>query len=898
MAGRNSRKSWNWKKVVSAGVAMVLMVPAFTLYADKAEAASTVTDALLKSKEPITAGANLLTYTAKIKRSTTTVATTAKVVQVDLQAPYVELGVMNGENDSITTSNSVRGMAEETGAVAGINGDVYNTSSTVDRAPMGGVVKGGEILTSPSRIQGLYSFALTKDKKPVIDLFGFQGSVTAADGESYTLSGLNKNFYYSDYDNKNTNTMVDSIQLYTDKWASTNRGTGSGTTPTEVLVQNDIIQQISLGKALPMVPPADGYILRAHGKGAEFVKAHMQVGDPLSTQAQLVSTGSGKAYTDADLSLLMGGHTILVDGGKAATFSRDISGVGGQYYRARTAVGYSADQRYVYLVTADKSSDSAGMSLEELQQFLVKIGVYKALNMDGGGSTQLVSRPLGETDVVVANTTENGDERRVVNGLGVYTTAPKGSALSISILGETSVFLGESLTYQIKGYDTYYNPMEFDQSQVAWSSTGNVGAFKGNAFTVKATGKTTIKAVMGQASRTLDVNVVGRDDIASMTIVPTSTVLMSGSDIGLSVQVKLKNGTQRTLPAGSFKWETKGFKGQVSGGSLKVTDAGTSGGQLVAGYDGFRTILPLSSGTSSIWSDFDKTEVPSSVTVYPQGELTATAAKTAGLGGLSATNAAMQLNYDMTPGTFGEVTKAAYLKFGTDPDGVQAQGSPQSLSVKVLGDNSLNMLRAEIVDAAGTLTRVDLAERIDWQGWKTLTADLTAAKPVYPIKLKRIYVASPAVGQDERSRTGSIGIDDIAFQYKVGAPVAARNKVILTLDKTTVTVNGKQLSLSPAPAPYTTKDGRTMVPVRFITEALGGSVVWTNATRQVSILRGSQLADLWIGDKSLIVDGKRVATDAPAELKGASTMVPLRVLSEAFHWTVTYDSKTKTITLE
>lgn len=896
MVKNNSNKCWTWKQAVNAGIAMVLMVPAFTLYSGRAEAASTVTDAVLKSNEPITAGANLLTYVATIKRGSSTVQTNAKVVQVDLQAPYVELGVMSGENNSIATSNSVRGMAQETGAVAGINGDVFNTSSTVDRAPTGGVIQNGEILTSPSQIQGLYSFALTQDKKPVIDLFTFQGSVTGADGETYPLSGLNKNFYVSDPGK--TNTMVDSIQLYTDKWASVNRGTGSGTTPTEVLVQNGVVQQISDGKALNMAPPADGYILRAHGKGADFVRAHLMVGQPASAQAQLVSAGSGKAYTDADLSLLIGGHTILVDGGKAASFSRDISGVGGQYYRARTAVGYSADQRYVYLVTADMTADSAGMSLEELQQFLVKIGVYKALNMDGGGSTQLVSRPLGEIGLAVANTTENGDERRVVNGLGVYTTAPQGSPLSISILGEKSVFLGEKLTYAIKGYDTYYNPMEFDQSKVAWSSIGSVGSFQGNTFAVKATGKTTIKAVMGQASRTMDVTVVGRDDIAGMSIVPTSTVLMNGSEIGLSVLVKLKDGTERTLPASSFKWETRGFKGQFSETGLKVTDAGTSGGQLIAGYDGFRTILPMATGTSMVWSDFDKADVPTSAMVYPQGELTATAAKATGLGGLPANNAAMQLQYDMTPGTFGEVTKAAYLKFGADPDGVQAQGSPQSLSVKVLGDNSLNMLRAEIVDAAGTLTRIDLAQRIDWTGWKTLTADLTGAHPVYPIKLKRIYVASPAVGQDERARTGSIGIDDISFQYKVKAPSPARNKVTVTLGKTTVMVNGKQLSLAPAPAPYTTKDGRTMVPVRFITEALGGSVDWTNATKQVSIFRGDQLADLWIGNKELVVDGKRIVTDVPAELHGASTMVPLRVLSESFHWTINYDPATSSITLE
>lgn len=86
--------------------------------------------------------------------------------------------------------------------------------------------------------------------------------------------------------------------------------------------------------------------------------------------------------------MMIGGHTILVNGGQAATFSRSTSSLGG--YRARTALGYSQDGQYAYVIAVEKNDNSAGMSLAELQSFMTDIGVWKGLNLDGGGSTTMV----------------------------------------------------------------------------------------------------------------------------------------------------------------------------------------------------------------------------------------------------------------------------------------------------------------------------------------------------------------------------------------------------------------------------------------------------------------------------------------------------------------------------
>ena len=58
---------------------------------------------------------------------------------------------------------------------------------------------------------------------------------------------------------------------------------------------------------------------------------------------------------------------------------------------ARTAIGISQDGRLLTLVTVDARGGSAGMTVRELAELLVRdYGVWQALNLDGGGSASMV----------------------------------------------------------------------------------------------------------------------------------------------------------------------------------------------------------------------------------------------------------------------------------------------------------------------------------------------------------------------------------------------------------------------------------------------------------------------------------------------------------------------------
>jgi hypothetical protein len=826
---------------------------------------------------PITSGAYLRNYVWSGIRGTQEVHSKVSVIEVDLQNPFVRLDVMTGVGNQFTKRESVRGMANERGAVAGTNGDFFNTQA--EGVPMGPEISQGVLMSSPQlETPGYYNFAITQDNKPVVDMFSFQGQIQTLDGSVFPLNGVNKSYYWTESPTVH-HSHDNSMFVYTSAWGQNGRAVDRNADLIEVLVQGGVIQKIADRGALPMIAPADGYILRTEGTGAKFVREHMVAGDPINISYGITPVGN-KSYDTANFKMMIGGQTILVNEGKAAPYSRTSSELGG--YRSRTGVGYSADQRYAYLIAVEDSSNSAGASLVEFQQIMIKAGVWKGMNLDGGGSTQMVARPLGLTNVQLVNQTENDFERKVVNSLGVFSSAPKGSLKGLTLQGPNAVFLNEKAKYTLTGYDEYYNPIEVP-ADIKWTNTNGTGVFDDNVFTAKRTGKTTIKASFGTISQTLPVQVLGRADIASLTLIPSIPNLIEGSTVQLSLRVKNKAGVVRTLSAAGFPMEISGFKGEITGDKLHVTSlAGSSMGQIIVHYDGFSSMLTLPVGEKTLWADFGDVNLPVTYDAYPAGVT----------GSVYNINKEIHLTYDFTLGTG---NKASYAVFGDPKKGTIVPGQPQSMSLRLNGDNSLNMLRAEIFDAAGKLSRVDIVKSMNWKGWQTVEADLTPYNLTYPISVQHIYVASPAQGQDERALTGEIAFDDIQFHSKKSVPALTKNQVKLTINKKALLVNGKSMTIDQPPVNF---NGTTLVPVRFVIEQLGGTVKWDPNERKVSILRGNQLIDFWVGKKDFIINGNSaVALGAPQMINGR-TMVPLRVLSEKLGWKVTWDDKTKSILLQ
>lgn len=94
-----------------------------------------------------------------------------------------------------------------------------------------------------------------------------------------------------------------------------------------------------------------------------------------------------------------------------------------------------------------------------------------------------------------------------------------------------------------------------------------------------------------------------------------------------------------------------------------------------------------------------------------------------------------------------------------------------------------------------------------------------------------------------------------------------------------VYINGKSVSFDQPPVII---DGRTLVPMRAIFEAMDSTVDWNADTRTAIGTKGDTTVKITIDEKTLYKNGTGTELDVPAQLVNSRTMVPARAISEAF----------------
>ena len=98
--------------------------------------------------------------------------------------------------------------------------------------------------------------------------------------------------------------------------------------------------------------------------------------------------------------------------------------------------------------------------------------------------------------------------------------------------------------------------------------------------------------------------------------------------------------------------------------------------------------------------------------------------------------------------------------------------------------------------------------------------------------------------------------------------------------------------------PYVTGNGRTMVPLRLVSEEMGYDVKWDKDTKVATIIDGGTTVRVAIGSTAPTVNGTVKTVDAPAAIKAGRTYVPVRFISEAMGAEVKFANKTVYIETE
>lgn len=98
-----------------------------------------------------------------------------------------------------------------------------------------------------------------------------------------------------------------------------------------------------------------------------------------------------------------------------------------------------------------------------------------------------------------------------------------------------------------------------------------------------------------------------------------------------------------------------------------------------------------------------------------------------------------------------------------------------------------------------------------------------------------------------------------------------------------VSVDGRDVQF-PDEHPYVDqRSNLTMVPLAFLSDKLGAATKWDQKLKQITISLNRDTVILVIGDQHALVNGKRVDFEGATVLKNGRTMVPLRFISEALH---------------
>lgn len=726
---------WLWRKYRSQAAGLLVMAMLFCSVLPSGARANDTLPARLIEEQIIGEGAVLQTYIKKVSGKDVMIT----VTKVDLNNPYAEVRPIYGKAGTFAEKQTITEMAKESGAIAAINSDFFTLKN---RTPFGITLDKGELVSSMGRLPYWVSLGITNDRTAIIERFTYQGKVTAPNGSTYVIQGVNK----EEYQSAGYASHRDQVNLYTPAFGPRSLGLLAGyENYVEVVVENQVVKEVRIKQPAATIP-REGYVLWGHGSGGKFLQESFKVGDSVQVSSSTLTSTTGLVLDSA-----MAGHILLVDNGTALAPS--VSSIRGTV--ARSAAGITQDGKTLLLVAVESSSRSRGMELTELAQLMKELGSYRAFNLDGGGSTTMAARKLADTEITLLNQPQGGTQRKVPTGIGIFNTAPKGDFKGFLIEGPTQVLKGSEAEFRVRGYDVHYHPFAVPQQDVLWTG---LDSFTGNKILGMSPGVQDIKAEYQGFSQTRKLEVIGASKVSQILVEPAVLTVNKGQARTFSVKVQTNDGkVVDATPRGVDTALSTDGLGTVNG--FTFTAGQVEGrGELVVNFDGIEKRIPVNVGTTpQAFESFDAltgisySALPS--TIAANGSFTLVEDP------VYRTKKAARLNYSFAGAAQTEI-RFAYGLLGSKP--LTMPGTPLSAGLWVYGDNCKHWLRSELVDAKGTTHYLDWTKEIDFSGWKYLMASIPSAV-IYPVSIKSVYVVNTPEGTAQRPESGTLYFDELTL---------------------------------------------------------------------------------------------------------------------------------------
>lgn len=356
------------------------------------------------------------------------------LVEVDTAHPAVHVDALLAQttylnDDAQWPRQPVSALVARAGAVVGVNANFFEMNATHN--PRGTHVSGGRLVKSHNA-KWHAAFFVSHAGTPHFGKVHWAGGVRRPGSIGLQpVAGLNM-----------TTAGPDAITLFRSPWRrSPGLPVGSGERVVELVVGGvtqiagtgaayridgvwgeavwleGVIKEVRIGReGVPLSPSV--LVVSGRGEGAGFLLDAFSVGDRIEIGFGL----GGECYWPALASwrqiraCVCGNVMLLHNGGYG-----DETVFTDHLLHPRTFVATTASGDRLFLAAADgRSEESAGLTYRQAADFLLYLGAFHGLNLDGGGSTTLVIREPGSAAVQVVNRPSDGAERPVPDGLAVF----------------------------------------------------------------------------------------------------------------------------------------------------------------------------------------------------------------------------------------------------------------------------------------------------------------------------------------------------------------------------------------------------------------------------------------------------------------------------------------------
>ena len=668
------------------------------------------------------------------------------VLTVDLSNKYIKVDTIINP-DSTGKLASTKTLAEKAGAVAAVNASFFTPMGGGTGYPVGPVIQAGEFVSATSEhnkySDTMASFSLTKLNEALLEYWKTDISLVAPNGTAIPVARYNK---------INGSQFTD-LTIMDRKLGPASIGASAAQPDiVEMVVVDGIVTQLLVSQPAVAIPE-NGYVVVTRTAGGQQLTDNFQVGDKVE-----MNIATNPDWESINMSVT-GGSILVRDGKIPDKFSYDIPYIAKN--QPRTVIASTKDGKKLLFVTVDgRQESSIGMTQAEIAQFMLGIGAYNALNLDGGGSTTMVGRKLGTTSPGVMNSPSDGLARGISNAIGVFSIAPP-SALSGLVIDteDGNIFVNTTRSFSVRGYDKYFNPVEVKPQSVKWSVTGVKGTFKGNTFKPSTFGEGGIVAKAGAITASYPISVLSSP--AKLVLSSSTAKLPINQTKSFTVKGINKNGYPAIIDPADVKWTVNGNIGAFTDTIFTAKTKGTGYIGASIGNTHAYCAVSVSADTAFIRDKFEAAN--GSFLAYPDTvkgsyEISSEQKYTG--------NSSGKLTYDFTET---EGTRAAYMVL--PENGLVLEAGVSKLGLYVYNDHeNSNWLRAEIVDAKGQKQLVDIVKNLDWTGWSKVETTLENIQT--PAKLTRLYL----VQINPVAESGTVYFDDLTITNS-GYPAIDQTKI-------------------------------------------------------------------------------------------------------------------------